>query len=77
MSTDTLQVGDKVRVMDKGLLMLQKFAPPGAKPNNEGVVSEILEDGNLLIEFPIGDDDPKKHSQAAPYPATICKKINP
>jgi hypothetical protein len=70
-----LQVGDKVRVMDQGLLMLQKFAPPGAKPNNEGVVSEILEDGYLMIEFPIGDDDPKEHSQVAPYPANICVKI--
>ena len=70
-----LKVGDKVRVMDQGLLMLQKFAPPGAKPNNEGVVSEILEDGYLEIEFPIGNDDPKKHSQVAPYPADICHKI--
>lgn len=66
------QVGDKVRVMDAGLLMLQKFAPPGAKPNNEGRVQEILDDGDLMIEFPIGDDDPEKHSQVAPYPAEIC-----
>lgn len=71
-----LKVGDKVRVMDQGLLMLQKFAPPGSKPNNEGVVSEIMEDGDLLIEFPIGDDDPEKHSQAAPYDPNICVKIN-
>jgi hypothetical protein len=70
-----LQVGDRVRVMDQGLMMLQKFAPPGAKPNNEGVVSEILEDGDLLIEFPIGDDDLKGHSQVAPYSASICVKI--
>lgn len=70
-----LQVGDKVRVMDQGLLMLQRFASPGAKPNNEGVVSEIMEDGDLLIEFPIGDDDPEEHSQVAPYPASICVKI--
>lgn len=70
-----LQVGDKVRVMDQGLLMLQKFAPPGAKPNNEGVVQEIMEDGDLLIEFPIGDDDPEEHSQVAPYPANLCHKI--
>jgi hypothetical protein len=70
-----LKVGDKVRVMDQGLLMLQKFAPKGAKPNNEGVVSKILEDGYLMIEFPIGDDDPKEHSQVAPYPASICVKI--
>ncbi|MGN6438500.1 MAG: hypothetical protein ACTHMM_18295 [Agriterribacter sp.] len=68
------KVGDKVRVNDAGLIMLQKFAPPGAKPNNEGVVSEILEDGDLMIEFPIGDDI-KKHSQVAPYPATICTLI--
>jgi hypothetical protein len=74
--SNQLKVGDKVRVMDQGLLILQKFAPPGSKPNNEGVVSEILEDGDLLIEFPIGDDDPKGHSQVAPYPATICHKIN-
>jgi len=70
-----LQVGDKVRVMDQGLIMLQKFAPPGAKPNNEGTVSEILEDEALLIEFPIGDDDPNEHSQVAPYPASLCVKI--
>lgn len=71
-----LKVGDKVRVMDQGLLMLQQFAPKGAKPNNEGVVSEILEDGYLMIEFPIGNDDPKKHSQIAPYSPSICIKIN-
>lgn len=71
-----IKVGDKVRVMDKGLLMLQQFAPKGAKPNNEGVVSEILEDGDLLIEFPIGNDPIEKHSQAAPYPASICHLIN-
>lgn len=70
-----LKVGDKVRVMDRGLLMLQQFAPPGAKQNNEGVISEIMEDGDLLIEFPIGDDDPKDHSQVAPYPSNICQKI--
>lgn len=74
--TKNFKVGDKVRVMDRGLLMLQQFAPPGAKPNNEGVVSEILEDGDLMIEFPIGDDDPEEHSQVAPYPASICVKIN-
>lgn len=71
-----LKVGDKVRVMDQGLLILQKFAPPGAKPNNEGTVSEIMEEGYVEVEFPIGDDDPKKHSQVAPYPANICIKIN-
>lgn len=70
-----LKVGDKVRVNDPGLLMLQKFAPAGAKPNNEGVISEIMEDGYVEVEFPIGSDDPKEHSQVAPYPAAICTKI--
>lgn len=74
--TTEIRVGDKVKVMDQGLLMLQKFAPSGAKPNNEGVVEEIIEDGDLLIHFPIGDDDPEKPSQASIYPASICIKIN-
>lgn len=73
--THKLKVGDKVRVNDPGLLMLQRFAPAGAKPNNEGVISEILEDGYVEVEFPIGNDDPKEHSQAAPYPAELCVKI--
>jgi len=67
--------GDKVRVMDPGLLMLQQFAPPGAQPNNEGTVYDVLEDGALEIWFPIGDDDPDEHSQASIYSADICKKI--
>lgn len=74
--TNELKVGDKVRVMDGGLLMLQKFAPPGAKPNNEGIISEIMEDGYVEVEFPIGDDNPNEHSQVAPYPANIVYKIN-
>lgn len=69
------KVGDKVRVMDQGLLMMQQFAPPGSKPNNEGVVSEIMEDGYLEIEFPIGDHDLKEHSQVAPYPRAIVEHL--
>jgi hypothetical protein len=68
-----LKVGDKVRIMDPGLLMLQKFAPPGAKPNNEGTVAEIWEDGDVLIDFPLEGEN---HSQSAPYPANICQIIN-
>lgn len=71
-----LQVGDPVRVMDPGLIMLQRFAPPNAKPNNEGVILEIWDEHKMyLIEFPIGDDDPKEHSQAAPYPFEMVKLI--
>jgi hypothetical protein len=71
-----LQVGDPVIVMDPGLIMLQRFAPPNAKPNNEGVILEIWkEDKMYLIQFPIGDDDPEVHSQAAPYPFNVVKLI--
>ena len=62
-----LQIGDWVKVMDRGLLMLQQFAPKGAKPNNEGRISEF-NNGYAIIEFPIGNDKMSKHSQAAPYP---------
>lgn len=59
------KVGDKVRVMDPGLLALQRFAPPGVKPNNEGTISELMEDGYYEIEFPLSGEN---HSQVAPYP---------
>lgn len=65
------KVGDKVRVMDPGLLKLQaimKQMGHTPKPNNEGKIHEILEDNEYMIEFPIGDDDPENHSQIAPYP---------
>lgn len=75
MNTEPIKVGDKVRVMDRGLLILQQFAPPGAKPNNEGIVTEVMNSGDLMIEFPIGDADPHKHSQSSFYPASICQKI--
>ena len=75
MEDKELKVGDNVKVMDQGLLILMQFAPKNAKPINEGVVSEILSDKDVMIEFPIGDDDPKEHSQIAPYPASICVKI--
>ncbi len=76
MNKQELKVGDKVKVMDQGLLMLQQFAPAGAKPNNEGVVKKFMDKDYILIEFPIGDDDPKEHSQSALYPANICIKLS-
>ncbi len=67
---EELKPGDKVAVMDQGLLMIQRFAPPGARPNNHGVIESIV--GSLaMIEFTIGDDDPEEHSQLAPYPLSI------
>jgi len=68
-----LKIGDKVKVMDKGLLMLQKFAPPNAKPNNEGTVSDFYEDGMVEIEFPLEGDN---HSQVSIYHKSIIIKIN-
>lgn len=70
-----VKIGDKVKVMDKGLLMLQQFAPPNAKPNNEGIVISEMDEDTWEIQFPIGNDDPKNHSQVAPYPKNICTKI--
>ena len=71
-----LKVGDKVEVLDPGLLMLYKFAPPGAPKNNIGYIREFyFDDGEALIEFPIGDDDMDEHSQVAPYPLDILRKV--
>lgn len=61
-----LQIGDKVRIYDEGLAMLQALT--GGPPNNLGWVEEIYDDGDVLVKFPIGDDDPDEHSQVAPYP---------
>lgn len=71
-----IKIGDKVRVNDPGLIMLQKFAPPGAKLNNEGFVREIDDDGFAMIEFPIGDDDMSEHSQCAPYEVELLTVIS-
>lgn len=73
--TNKLKIGDKVAVMDQGLLMLQRFAPPNSKPNNHGVISGEIDSDTWEIEFPIGDDDPEEHSQVAPYPKSICKPL--
>ena len=29
--------------------------------------------GDILVEFPIGDDDLEEHSQVAPYPPSMVK----
>lgn len=52
--------------------MMQQFAPKGAKLNNEGTISAIMEDRYVEVEFPLEGDN---HSQVAPYPANICQKI--
>ena len=64
-----LNVGDPVLVNDPGLAMIRKFAPPGAEPNNHGVVHEILDDGDIMVAFPVHGE--VEHSQVAPYPASM------
>lgn len=73
------KVGDKVEVLDPALLQLYELMKrfnPDAKPGNIGFVSQIMDDGELLIEFPIGDDPMEEHSQVAPYPPSIVRKID-
>jgi len=67
------KIGDRVEVLDGGLLMLQQFAPKGARPNNLGIIEEIYEDGEILIAFPIGDDPMEEHSQVVPYSRNLVR----
>ena len=60
-------IGDPVEVLDEGLAMIRRIMP-NMPPNHYGWVHEIWEDGTILVEFPIGEDDPNEHSQVAPYP---------
>ena len=64
---NTFKIGDPVQVIDPGLEVLQKFAPPGSFPNNFGQVAAILEYGHIEVWFPIGGDLTYKHSQASIY----------
>ena len=65
-----LKKGQKVAVMDQGLIMLQQFAPEGARPNNVGWVDRV-EGNTVYVIFPIGDEDPNDHSQLASYPKQL------
>ena len=58
------KVGDKVLVLDEGLAMLRRICPD-MPPNHHGVVSEVWDDGTLLILF---DDE-----QAAPYQPNMVR----
>lgn len=58
----SFQVGDKVRVLDEHDI---PAIFRGGKPT-VGVVNEVSEDV-VLVNVPIGDDDPEYHSQCVPY----------
>ena len=64
--SNKLSIGDPVEVIDEGLAMMRRIMP-NAMPNHHGWVHEIWDDGTIVVEFPIGDDDPNEHSQTAPY----------
>ena len=77
---DKLKVGDYVEVLDPGLLKLTavmgKFGTD-AEPSNRGYIKELDygEDNEVLVEFPIGDDPIEEHSQVAPYPRHMIRKL--
>ena len=75
MIENTLKIGQKVMVIDAGLMSLynrmKRIDPKNAKLNNLGWVEEFYDNDTILVKFPIGDDDPSKHSQVAPYPAKM------
>lgn len=61
--SDSLQLGRYVSVHNP----LSAFIP-GAKPRDYGVITRI-DDGDYFVTFAIGNDDPREHSQCAPYSA--------
>lgn len=66
-----LKVGDRVAVYDEGLVRLAAVMAkyePNPKPQNEGVIESIYEDGTAIIIFDAGD--------AAPYPLSDCTLID-
>ena len=65
--SSTFSPGDLVEVLCPGLASLRAICPD-LPPNHHGTVKEIEDNGMVLIEFPIGEDDIKEHSQVAPYP---------
>ena len=60
-----LVIGDEVAVIDEVLEKLRRMCTE-FPPNHYGTVSEILEDGTLLILFPDG--------QSCPYPSNCVAK---
>ena len=69
--------GDKVIVLDQALAVLynmMKQFDKKTKPNNQGWVDEVMKDGTVMVVFPIGNDDPKEHSQIVPYPSNLVIK---
>lgn len=70
-SVAPFKVGDRVAVYDEGLLALaavMKRYSEKTKPQNEGVIESIYDDGTAIIIFDAGD--------AAPYPLSDCTHID-
>ena len=69
------KIGDPVEVLDPGLARLRAVMKSVGIDviNHHGWVHSIESDRTIIVEFPIGDDDPDEHSQIAPYPASMVK----
>lgn len=61
--------GQPVLVLDPGLQMLRQIT---GEVNHHGWVDSVDED-EVFVLFPIGDDDPHEHSQLAPYPKSMVR----
>ena len=73
---NNLKVGDPVEVLGPGLLMMQalmKKMGEDVGPMNIGTIAEIWDDGTILVQFPIGSDNPEEHSQSSPYPPHMVR----
>lgn len=67
----TFQPGDRVRVKD------EHDIPPAfrnGKPT-EGVVDVVWPSGTVLVNVPIGDDDPNEHSQCVAYAPGMLEAV--
>lgn len=71
-----MKAGDKVEVLDPCLAMLRSLMGKRAKPNNLGIVNRIMDNGDVLVEFPIGRGA-TAHSQVAPYPPHMVRLRSP
>lgn len=70
-------LNEEVIVNDEGLIKLMELMKSFGeivKPNNIGFIREFLDDGYVMIEFPIGDENIEEHSQMAPYHISLLKK---
>jgi hypothetical protein len=71
----SFEIGQPVEVLDPGLAQLRAILAQTGEVvvNHHGWVHDVEPDGTVIVEFPIGDDDPNSHSQIAPYPPHMVR----